>query len=236
MLIGKDFDKIELELFGYQFVEPNAMVGDGILFFIALFIAFKIKKLSREEKFFKHWYIFFIIFGLSFLAGGLGHFVYNYWGIPGKYFAWIASILAIYLAEQAMISIYPDEKKKKLFKSISIVKMLVTAVAELYVFTAWDLVADPQKGLLIPSINSALGLLMSLGFLGVYYQLKMTTTFKFFWISLLIMIPSGIAQSIKFNIAPWFDRNDFSHVLLGITMCLYWLSIRGYSKFLQDKK
>jgi len=55
VLIGKDFDKIEISLFGFDLVEPNAFIGDSIILIVALLLASKTKKLSDSSQFFENW-------------------------------------------------------------------------------------------------------------------------------------------------------------------------------------
>jgi hypothetical protein len=118
MIIGADFDKIEWSPFGLDLVEPNALIGDTILLVIALFAAFKVKKMGTTP-FFKNWYFFFVVFGIGFFLGGLGHLCYNYWGVFGKYASWYSGIIFIHILELAMISIYQNKKAKKIFTIIS---------------------------------------------------------------------------------------------------------------------
>ena len=50
MLIGEDFEKISCQLFGFDFVEPNAFIGDTIIFLVAIYFAFRVKKFNIGEK------------------------------------------------------------------------------------------------------------------------------------------------------------------------------------------
>ena len=168
----------------------------------------------------------------GFLAGGLGHSFYDFWGPSGKYFGWITSIIGVYLIEQAMISLYPKEKSKALFKQLSRLKLVVALVAEILVFSLVDLDIDPQKGLQVPSIAAGLGFICCLLLLGRVYQKSMTNGFKWFWISVLTMIPTAIFQKMKISIHPLFDRNDMSHILLVLVLILYWFGITAFSKYL----
>jgi hypothetical protein len=44
----------------------------------------------------------------------------------------------------------------------------------------------------------------------------------------LTLLPNAFIQSQKLNLTPWFDRNDFGHVLLAISLFLYWKGIEAY--------
>ena len=43
------------------------------------------------------------------------------------------------------------------------------------------------------------------------------------------MIPSGIFITYKINIHPWFDKNDFGHLILVLTMIFFYWAIKSYS-------
>jgi hypothetical protein len=46
------------------------------------------------------------------------------------------------------------------------------------------------------------------------------------WLAALTLLPNAFIQSQKINLNQWFDRNDFSHVLLLISLLLYYHTIR----------
>ena len=230
MLIGKDFDKIQFDFLGYHLVEPNAFIGDTLILIVSLFFAYKVSKLDRATPFFKAWKWFYIVFGVGFFMGGLGHLCFEYWGIKGKYFSWYSGIVSTYFVEFAMLSIFPILRIQKTLKIVSLAKMIIAFIVATAVFLYVDLNQDPQKGLLVPTLNSVIGLSFSLGYLGWYYSRKIDPSFKFLWISALILIPSAIVQGMKINIHPWMDRNDISHIFLILGLVLYYQTIKGYKK------
>ena len=93
MLIGEDFDKIELNLWGFDLLEPNAFIGNEVLFILAMYLAFRIKRISNNMPFYKFWFWFFIVFGLGLFIGGFAHLLWNYWGVQGKYLPWLSAIV-----------------------------------------------------------------------------------------------------------------------------------------------
>ena len=234
MLIGKDFDKIETTIYGYKFLEINAFYGDTLILIVALFLAFKVSKLGKSEPFFNNWKWFFIIFGVGFFLGGLGHFMFNYWGLPGKYASWYLGIFAVYFLERAVISIYKNETWKRRFSSFFIIKLVFALLGATCVFVFVDISQDPQKGLIVPTINTIIGLGLVVGTVGYYYQKTISSSFKYLWISALVLIPTAVIQSKKINIHQWFDRNDVSHILLIVSLFLYYKAIKGYSEHLTE--
>ena len=229
MRIGEDFDKIEFEFLGLDLLEPNSFIGDTLIFIVAIVLAYKTIKLGQKHVFFTYWKTFFILFGIGFFLGGLGHLLYNYWGIPGKTPSWYLGILAVFFIEKAMISIYPNEERKKLFLTISKVKLVLALTAALIVSIFVDLEADYTKGMQVPTINSTIGLVSTLGILGYSYSKKIKG-FNYFWMSVLILIPAAVFQGIKINFHQWFDKNDASHLLLIVGLFFYFAGIKSYAK------
>jgi hypothetical protein len=227
--IGSDFEKIEFNFCGLDLLEPNSLIGNTILFISALIISRKVQKLSIETPFFNFWRVFFIAFGCSFFIGGLGHGFYNYWGVVGKYPGWIASIISLYFMERAMLSLL-KHPRRSVFVFLSKIKLLIFVVLELTIFTFLDLKENPQLGLLIPSIASAFGFLTCLGYLGWRYTHEINSSFRYFYWSVVVLIPSAVLQGMKISIAPWLDRSDLSHLLLLVVILLHWNGVRGYAK------
>ena len=107
-------------------------------------------------------------------------------------------------------------------------KLLGMILLEIVLLINVDISNDPSIGLIFPALNSTIGLGFSLGILGYYYQKKIEGSFKYLWMSTLVALPSLPFQSLKINIHPWFDRNDFSHLLLVISLLFYWKFIDAY--------
>jgi hypothetical protein len=84
--------------------------------------------------------------------------------------------------------------------------------------------------LLVPSLNTAIGYFAALFFLGFQMARKHSKALYLLPISVLTLIPAAIFQAGKINIHQWFDRNDFSHLLIIVTFFLYYYAIKGYHK------
>lgn len=230
MKIGEDFDKIQWQLADWNLLEPNAFIGDTLLFLLAIILAVKVRRASDGSPFYKNWTRFFLVFGVSLFVGGLGHLMWNYWGVSGKYFSWYTSIVAVYFIERAMISLYPKKRIKNGLKNWSSLKLVLSLLGLTILIFKVDLSLDVSKGLMIPSINSALGMILSLVVLGSIYQKNAIGNFKYFWIGIAILLPSVFFQFMKINFAQWFDRNDVSHVLLAITFMFYAIGVLNFRK------
>lgn len=229
MLIGQDYDKIEFKAFGLDLLEPNALIGDSLIFLFSIYFFFKVTKLGYSSAFYTWWKRFFFVFGLGFFVGGLGHLFYNYWGVEGKYFSWFMGITASYCIEQAMIVCHPNTTTKSRLKWLSVIKNLGFALSLLYMILTADLNINPHTGMIFPTLNSVIGLGFALGYLGYYYAKNIDPNFKYLWMSALIMLPSALTQAFKISIHQWFDRNDIGHLLLIISMFFYYASISRVS-------
>ena len=82
------------------------------------------------------------------------------------------------------------------------VKLVLSLVAEIIVFSLGDLESNQQLGLMVPTISSVVGLGTALGVLGSYYSKVINPCFRFLWWSTLILIPSAFFQALKINIHP----------------------------------
>lgn len=236
MLIGEDYDKIEWSFSGLDLLEPNAFYGDTLLFFIAIYFSYKTAKFNLKSSFFYNWRWFFLVFGVGFFCGGLGHLFYNYTGVYGKYPSWYGGIVSMYFLELAMISIYPKELFRKTLRLAAVLKLIVSVLSATIMYSLLDLSQDPSPGLIIPSINTFIGLVLALGVLGRYYSKTYSADFKYLIISVFVMVPAAIAQALKLNPHQWFDRNDISHVALAITLYLYYKGVKGYNDYLSNNR
>jgi hypothetical protein len=54
--------------------------------------------------------------------------------------------------------------------------------------------------------------------------------FKFFWIGVLVLVPTSLLQIFKINPHQYFDRNDLSHIILILSLILFYQGIKKLSK------
>jgi hypothetical protein len=169
-----------------------------------------------------------MFFGVGFFVGGIGHLFYNYLGIYGKYGAWFIGIFSSLLLELAMVS--QLTKYKGVFEKAIFLKASLAFIALILLVSSTDLSVNPLKGLIIPIINSFIGLLFALAYLGYRYTKTISREFRFLYWSILVFLPTIPLQAFKINFHQWFDRNDVSHVLIIITLILYFTSLSRVQK------
>jgi hypothetical protein len=126
----------------------------------------------------------------------------------------------------------PAEKQKKFFL-LSKIKTVIALIALTIVYLT---VTNEEKALpallLVPSVNSLIGFTLTCGILGMRFAKNITKSFYLLPISVLVMVPAAILQMGKISFHPWFDRNDASHLLLIITLFMYFYAVEGYRKHL----
>lgn len=137
---------------------------------------------------------------------------------------------APYYIEQAVFSIYPKISARKPLLKFSLIKLIVFLIIQTYILLTIDLSAKPELGILLPSISSAIGLIFGLGILGAFYQKVVHPSFKYMWMSVLTLFLSTLPQMMKINPHPHFDRNDVSHLLILVTMALYYAGIKRHKE------
>ena len=233
-MVGADFDKIEFQMFGLELLEPMAFITDSLLGLLSLFFAYKVFKISSKLPFYKYWKLFFLFFGIGILLGGIGHTFYNQLGLYGKIQGWFLAPFAIYLSERAMISIHWEESKKKLLIKLSIAKVLTVYLIFIgLLFTSEESKITTQPFLPI-AINTIVGFIGFVGVLGFKYTEKLSVKFKYFWLGIMILMPTALIFLMKINLHPWFDKNDFSHVIFCIGITYFYLGVNGLAKGLKQ--
>lgn len=237
-MIGADFEKIQFVLFGWELMEPMALITDTIMGIISIVFGLKVAKLKSAHPFYLYWSLFFIIFGVGSLWGGFAHAFYGYWGIPGKIPSWIAGPTSVYCLEQAMISANKKEKFYNALKAFSFWKLVIVLLSFILILSLVDLKEKPELGFLPIAINTILGVSFFAGVLGwIYAKRGYSNFYKYFSWGVLIMLPSSFVFLMKINLHPWFDKNDLSHVLLTLGITYFFIGVNRLYKagFLQER-
>ncbi len=230
MLIGSNYDKIEWKVFNLDLLEPICTLGDLLIAAFCFYFAYKILKMNTKLLFYHYWRWFFISFGIAMIVGGLGHLLFNYTGVFGKWFGWLGSLITSIFLEMAFISIYPNTKVKKMLYLISYVKLALMFIIELLILSYADIDKNQALGLIVPSINFLIGIGFCAGYLGYYYQKTISENFKYFWIGVLVLVPTTIFQLFKINPHQYFDRNDLSHIIVILSFIFFYKGLKKLSK------
>ncbi len=225
-MIGADFEKIHFVLFGLDLVEPMALITDTVLAVLSITLGLGLSKIKIEHPFRSYWIWFYIIFGLGAFLGGLGHAFFNYWGVAGKFPSWILGPFSIYLLEQGMIAAHQNEKKLQGFKLISFWKMIGVYIVFALICSFGPIHEKPQIAFLPTAVNTIVGVIFTAGILGNQFSKTITPSFKYFTFGVIILLPSAFIFLLKINLHPWFDKNDFSHILMMLGIIYFYIGVK----------
>ena len=191
MLIGEDFEKIHVHLFGLDISEPNVFLSDLIMALISLYCGWRLFR-NEQRSAFKNWWMgFFFLYGISSLAGGFGHAFYAYTGHYGKLFTWITGILSIYLIERAMICAFEDTLFQKKLKIVSHIKLTLVYLVFFSILFFGPIDKKPGLPFLPIAINTILGVSWFAGYYAYQLSRKIQAEYKYIFIGVLIMLPSA---------------------------------------------
>lgn len=235
-MIGLDFPKIEFEFFGLELLEPMAIITDTIMGGISVYFGVKVLALKKTLPFYRLWGLFFLVFGIGAILGGIGHTFYNQFGLIGKIPSWLFGPISIYLAERAMISLHWKADSKKQLQKWFDVKLVLVYIIFFYLLIFADKSENPTLPFLPIAINTILGLVATVGILGFKYTEKLSAKFKFFWLGVMVMFPSALIFLFKINVHQWFDKNDFSHILITIGLIYWYLGVSKLAKGLKHNQ
>lgn len=224
MLIGLDYEKIEVIISGYIIQEPNAVITDLLMAIVSVFLGIFLLRKRQNSAFETWWISFFFLFAISSFLGALGHGFFIYWGVAGKFPNWITAIPIIYFIERAMLSLLANEKRKERLILLALYKMILVYSVFIWICIVFPIQEKPQIAFLPLAINTIVGVILSAGILGYQYS-KKEESFKLIYFGVIAMIPSAFVFLIKINPAPWFDKNDLSHVLMTIGIVFFYFGI-----------
>lgn len=221
MLVGQDYEKIQLEFNGLTLSEPNVFLTDMLM---VLVCAIAIKKLGphkNKSAVLRSWYRFFAIYGISSFLGGLGHLFYEHLWIWGKIPSWLTAVYSIYLIEKAVIQDIKDQKKRDILNKLAILKMFLVFLSITLICLFLPIDKEQSLPFLPIAFNTIIGVLASVGLFGFIASRKRNPNYKYYYIGVLTMLPSALFFLMKINLHPWFDKNDVSHILLSIGLLFF---------------
>lgn len=212
-------DKLPFTWLGLCLQEPMALVTNWLIALTSIYLFFKIKK--PYSKFRIHWRKFYFYFAISTFFGGLGHLLFNYFDVYGKFPCWIFGVIASFHAGKAMISVnmLTTSLQRKLTISLFIKGVVLITLATStgsFIFIMVDAILSY--------------LVFCLGF-GAYYWKKGYHSFKYTVYAIIILFPSIFIFLLKLNPHLWFNKDDLSHVLMVLTIIFFYIGIRKFTKF-----
>ena len=206
-------DKLPFQLFGYCLQEPMALITNWLISITAFVLYFRIK--NPANAFQKHWKFFYLTFGISTFFGGLGHLLFYYFDVYGKFPCWVFGFVAAFHAGKAMISnrLISETRQKRLTHFLIFKALLLGGMAVI------------MKSFIYVMIDASITyLFFCLGF-GLYYWKKGSEGFKYTVFAVLILLPSIFIFTLQINPHVWFNKDDLSHILMVTTIIFFYFGI-----------
>jgi hypothetical protein len=209
------FEIINFEVLGFHLQEPMAFVTNGFTFIFSFFAAYKLKNKIDSVSTLFYW--FYLVLGISTFLGSLGHLFFQYSGLFGKIPSWTTAVLAALLGGLAMLEFKQDSSNKTISKTFLYVQSVVLLILS-FVYMNFVFVA----------INAIITYLLYFGVLSFTGWKKGKEYLKSFWIGILILIPSAFIYLLNINLHKWFNRDDFSHLLMFGCIYFFYRGILAY--------
>lgn len=207
------FEIIEFSLGGFTLQEPMAFITNMLITSFSLFVYFSINWAdTKASQTFRY---FYLVLGISTFFGGLGHLFFQYFGIPGKFPSWIGAISSSYLISKGILH-YWKQKKSYLFLNIFLlVKSISLLLLSLYFGT-----------FLFIAIDAILTYLLYCGILtgNMWYNNK--EEMKYFVYGVIVLLPSAFIFLMKINVHRFFNKDDFSHILMLSCIIFFYIGIK----------
>jgi hypothetical protein len=229
MLVGEDFNKIHITMFGLNISEPNVMLSDLFMSIISFYCGLRLLRGSGYSSFKSWWVYFFFVYGFSALSGGIGHALYAYFGSSGKLCGWISGIFSIYLIERAMTEAFNDLTLKYQLKKLSLIKLIFFLIVFFSIFFFRHVDKQTSLPFLPIAINTIIGVTWFAGYYSFKLSKQINSDFRYIYVGVLIMIPSAFFFLCKVNIHPWLDKNDISHFLLTLGIVCFFIGVEKIS-------
>jgi len=208
---------IKFEWLGLHLQEPMGIIMNLAMAAFSFFAFFKLNKTQADEAG-KWWKLFYLTFGISTVFGALGHGLFFYFGVPGKFACWIAGCLANVFCAKAILSFTGYQIKNKALEvfiwSKSLLLLVAALITQKFVFVAVDAIVT---------------YLTFTGGFALMLKKRGLQEMKYMILGVIVLLPSAFVFLLKINIHRWFDKNDLSHVLMLSGITCFFLGIYAWN-------
>lgn len=208
-------DKIFFEWMGWQLQEPMALVTNWMIAAFCFFAWIRLRKWSDKANYW--WSLFFLMFGISTFFGGLGHLLFRYFDVYGKFPCWTFGTVANICAAIGVLELKPFSEPVPYAKWIAIVKSLIlltlAVVTQKFIFIAVD------------------AILTYIAYTGVYAFLlknRGLAELNKMIIGVVILLPSAFIFLGKINPHRWLNKDDLSHILMLGCIIFFYRSMNAW--------
>lgn len=199
--------------------EPVSSLSDLLLAVIAFILYRRIRSYKKLKISEKDWARFFLFLAYSTFCGGLAHAIFNRESNPVYDIIWLLmqlfSGIAVYYALSAAIhSEIKYTRQQNLFRKAAYLQLLIFLPSVLY-FSDFKVVA----------VNSFIAIV---ALLIIYLFSKQSTWLHRALITsgFLISVIAVYVNHTKNSLAPWFNHNDLSHVIMFLSLLLIYKGVK----------
>lgn len=208
-----NFEIIHFSIGGLKLQEPMSLITNWLIAFFCFYAVLKIKwSDSYSVKAFRR---FYLILGISMIFGGLGHVCFEYFGIYGKFPAWILGTLAGYFMGKGVLFYWKEHSSYKILNIFLLVKSIVLLALSLislkFIFIAVDIMIT---------------YLMYAGFISFRLWMKEKIEMKFFVYGIIILFPSLFVFLMNINLHRYLNRDDLSHILMLACIIFFYCGVK----------
>ncbi len=191
-----------------------AILWDGLISITSLlfFILLRKKNDTTQNNFTR----FFIWMSIASFLGLFGHLAFKYFGYFGKYPSWICISITTYYFSVSIFEI--NQINLKNWKIGLLVKGIICLILSL-TYTKFIFVA----------IDSVVSYMV----LGTILGLKLMREQKNanLWIGTIFILPTLFIFGLKINVNPYFNKDDFSHLFIWLSLFFYYFCLSKNRKY-----
>lgn len=208
---------IQFDWLGLHLQEPMAIITNLMLSVFCFFAYQRLRK-GSDTKANYWWRLFYLFFGWSTFFGALGHGLFLYTGIYGKFPCWTLGCLANIFAAKGMLSFQGYSRLTKFTEiaiwSKSLGLLLLAILTQKFIFVAID------------AIITYLSFTGAFAFVLIKRGLR---EMRYMIIGVLILIPSAFIFILKINPHRWLNKDDLSHVLMLGCIVFFYLGMKAWN-------
>jgi hypothetical protein len=208
---------VKFSLGGFNLQEPMAFISNMLIASFSLFAYFSTKWASTKSS--KYFSYFYLCMGISTFFGGLGHLLFQYFGVIGKFPSWVGAVLCGVFIGKGVLEYWKVKKSYQLFHVFLLVKSISLLLLSLFFGT-----------FLFIAIDAILTYIIYCGILpgNMWYNNKLEM--KYFVYGIIILFPSAFIFLLNINIHKFFNKDDFSHILMLSGIIFFFVGIKKLNK------
>lgn len=203
---------------GLQLQEPMSLVFNTLLAIVCLVLFNRIRA-DKNEPYAYWWKWFFLFMGISAFVGGFAHFLSFYAEYPLKITSWSIIALAMYTAEMGTAELVQNKQLKRFIEILAPIKLVLIVVITTWLFDFTYIKMGTTIGMI--GIVLSIHLMNWINTKGTYNN----------WIiaAVLWMLLPAVVHGFDINLHKWFNKDDFSHVLLIGTFLFFFKGVTSAS-------